>query len=97
MCHLLFTYDLAWRLAGAGVTVNAPHPGLVKSNLMGEQMFLLRWISNLIAQSPEKAAEAPVYLATSPEVAGVTGKFFKGHHTIEPDAYALDAVVQRRL
>ncbi len=96
-CNLLFSYELARRLKGTGVTVNVIHPGLVRSNLMKEAPAPIRWISRLVSGSPEKAAETVVYYASSAEVEGVTGKFFKGRKTIEPTPYTRDLDVQRRL
>jgi NAD(P)-dependent dehydrogenase (short-subunit alcohol dehydrogenase family) len=97
MCNLLFAFELARRLDGTKITSNAVHPGLVKSNLMSEAMFIIRFMTNLISTSPEKAAQAFVYLAGSPEVAGVSGKFFKGTKVSAAPAYSLDTDAQRRL
>lgn len=97
MCNLLFNYALADRLAGTGVTSNALHPGLIKSNLTGEMPALLRWGVNLVSRPPERAAAAALYLASSSALEGVTGKFFKGKQEIAPAAYALDKQVQDRL
>jgi NAD(P)-dependent dehydrogenase (short-subunit alcohol dehydrogenase family) len=96
-CNLLFTYELARRLEGKGVTSNAIHPGLVKSTLMKEAAAPIRFFTGLISVSPEKAAAVPVYYASSPEVAGVTGKFFRGKKAISSSAYSLDPANQRRL
>ncbi len=96
-CNLLFTYGLARRLEGTGVTANVIHPGLVRSNLMREAPAPIRWITRLISRSPEKAAEAVVYYASSPEVEGLTGRFFKGKKIITSSPYTQDVEVQRRL
>ena len=97
MCNLLFTYELARRLQGTGVTVNAVHPGLVKSNLLQEAPRPIRFVANLVSASPEKASAGPVSLASSPAVAGVSGKFFKGQKQIKSSAYSHDPAMQRRL
>jgi retinol dehydrogenase-14 len=97
MANLLFTYELARRLQGRGVTANVLHPGLVKTALMGEAPAAVRWILNLISTTPEKAAATPVYLASSPDVRGVSGKFFKGQKQISSNAYSQDRDVQHRL
>jgi NAD(P)-dependent dehydrogenase (short-subunit alcohol dehydrogenase family) len=97
MCNLLFTFELARRLAGTGVTVNAVHPGLVKSKLMREAFPPIRWLASLAASSPETAAAGPVYLASSPDVANVTGRLFKGTHAIAASDYAHAPAIQQRL
>jgi NAD(P)-dependent dehydrogenase (short-subunit alcohol dehydrogenase family) len=97
MCNLLFTNELARRLAGTGVTANAIHPGLVRSTIMREAPAPLRWITYLVSASPEKAAETPVYWASAPEGEAITGQFLKGRKTIASPAYAQDPAVQRRL
>jgi NAD(P)-dependent dehydrogenase (short-subunit alcohol dehydrogenase family) len=97
MCNLLFTYELARRLAGTGVTTNAYHPGLMKSNLLNEAPGIVRWLSHLFATTPERASRGLVYVASSPEVAGANGKFFKGRKRISSNAYSNDPNNQRRL
>jgi retinol dehydrogenase 14 len=97
MCNLLYTYELAGRLEGSGVTVNAVHPGLMKSSLMREAPLAMRWLTQLASSAPMKAASWLVYLASAPEMAGVTGKFFKDGMAIESNQYSHDQVIQRRL
>jgi NAD(P)-dependent dehydrogenase (short-subunit alcohol dehydrogenase family) len=97
MCNLLFTYELARRLAGTGVTVNAVHPGLVKSDLMKETPLVIRWLLRLASTTPEKPGAALAHLASAPEMAGMTGKFLKDGKTIESNPYSHDQNVQVRL
>lgn len=97
MCNLLFSYELAGRLAGSDVTVNAVHPGLMKSNLMRETPLAMHWLTQLASTAPTKAASSLVYLASAPEMAGVTGKFFKDGKAIESNQYSHDLNIQRRL
>lgn len=81
LANVMFTYELARRLDGTGVTANTLHPGVVASNFMATNnpgwTRILRWIWNLFSISPAEGAETSVYLATSDEVAGVTGKYFE--------------------
>lgn len=78
--NLYFTYELARRLAGTGVTVNAVHPGSVATgiwaNPFGRFSRLATPLTRLMMRSPEQGADTVIYLATSPDVAGVTGKYF---------------------
>jgi NAD(P)-dependent dehydrogenase (short-subunit alcohol dehydrogenase family) len=97
MCNLLFTYELARRLAGTSVTSNALHPGLMKSNLLKEAAAPIRWLTSLFSSTPERASESLVYLAASPDVASVTGKFFKGKKVSSSAAYSQDEAVQKLL
>jgi len=79
LAQVLFTYELSRRLEGTGVAVNCLHPGAVATNIwkgsMGPLSFLGN-ISRLFLISPEEGAETPVFLASSPEVEGVTGKYY---------------------
>lgn len=79
LANLLFTYQLARRLADTPATVNALHPGFVNTQL-GKQNKLVRFVMDgvhdLFAKSPEQGAKTALYLATSPQVEGVTGEYF---------------------
>ena len=78
LAQVLFTYELARRLAGTGVTANAVHPGTVRTNWGDEAGILgigIRMARPFMA-TPEKGAETPLHLATSKDVEGVTGKYF---------------------
>jgi NAD(P)-dependent dehydrogenase (short-subunit alcohol dehydrogenase family) len=97
MCNLLFTYELSRRLAGTGVTVNAVHPGLSKTNLMKEAPNVLRWLTQLASKKPEKAAKSLAYLASSVEMANISGRFFKEGKEIKSNQYSYDQNVQRQL
>lgn len=79
LANILFTYELDKRLSGTGVTVNALHPGFVRTNLGGNHGWLskiLLPIVFLFAKSREDGAQTSIYLATSAEVEGVSGKYF---------------------
>lgn len=97
MGNLLFTYELARRLEGSGVTVNAVHPGLSKTGLMKEAPVILRWLTGLASKTPEKAAGSLAYLASSADMANTSGKFFTDKKEIESNQYSHDQNVQRKL
>ncbi|MCC6192497.1 MAG: SDR family oxidoreductase [Anaerolineales bacterium] len=101
LANILFTLELARRLDGTGVTANALHPGLTSTgfgkNNPGWLMTIMGAIIPLIARAPEKGAQTSVYLASSPEVAGVTGKYFVDSKVARPAARAADGAVARQL
>ncbi len=79
LANILFTYELSRRLEGTGVTANALSPGLVASNfgLNNRGLFpVVRPLWNWAAASTERGARTSIYLATAPEVQGVTGRYF---------------------
>ena len=83
--NILFTYELARQLEGTGVTVNVLHPGVIASNLgVNNSRFfaLARRFMNLFLTSPEKGAQTMIYLASSSEVASVTGKYFINNKSV---------------
>lgn len=95
--NLLFTFELARRLANTGITVNAIHPGLARSGLMKEGFFLLRLLTRLASPPPEKVTGAIVQMATAPEFAKTTGKFLHQGKEFEIPAPANDRAAQERL
>lgn len=79
LCNILYTRELARRLAGTGVTANSLHPGFVATRFGDESGGMLSFgvrVAKYFAITPEKGAETIVYLASSNDVAGVTGKYF---------------------
>jgi NAD(P)-dependent dehydrogenase (short-subunit alcohol dehydrogenase family) len=97
MADILFTYELARRLEGSGVTANTLFPGVMKTDLMKNGPFYAKLITALIGKSPRKGAEATVYLATSPEIEQMNGRFFSGKKVSDSNAYSHDQEVQQRL
>lgn len=97
---LLFSYELARRLNGSGVTVNAMEPGMVRTDFARDFRGFYRLMARLwrpFMKSPEKGAETVVYLAASPEVEGITGKYFRKNRPISSSALSYDVGYARRL
>jgi len=94
LANILFTRELARRLAGTGVTANALHPGFISTGLgQRDNRFLgilVRLAMLLRAGPAEKGAETIVYLASSPEVANVSGAYFYESRPATPSAQAQD-------
>jgi NAD(P)-dependent dehydrogenase (short-subunit alcohol dehydrogenase family) len=104
LANLWFTYELARRLEGSGVTVNAVHPGLVRTAL-GDHSGALRragWRLLHVAYrnlslSPEEGAAAITHLATAPELEDVTGRYFVGRRRAESSPASRDPAAAARL
>jgi len=93
LCNILFTRELARRLRGTGVTANCLHPGFVATRFGDESggwMSRLVWLAKFFAISPARGAETIVYLASSPEVAEMTGQYFYKSVTTRPSPRAED-------
>ncbi|HUC68191.1 MAG TPA: SDR family oxidoreductase [Stellaceae bacterium] len=101
LANILFTRELARRLEGSGITANCLHPGFVASRFGDNNPGLPRLgigiAKRFFALSPEQGAETVVYLAASPEVAGVTGGYFDKCRVRLPSAQAQDDAAARRL
>ena len=100
LCNILFTYELARRLEGTGITVNALHPGLVQTNIARNNGLLGRVVNFFIGArgvDADKGAETLVYLASSPEVEGVTGKFFIDCRAVPSSDLSYDTELATRL
>lgn len=85
---IMFTQSLAKKLEGTGVTVNSLHPGLAKSNILNDLSPFVRFIFKLMSASSEKCAETSIFLATSPAVEKVSGKYFEKKKEVKPGANA---------
>ena len=100
LANILFTYELARRLEGTGVTVNCVHPGAVATGLganNGALAKLLMPVIGLFMRSPEQGAATQIYLAASPEVEGVSGKYFVDCKPAQSNQESYDTAVARRL
>ncbi|MBI3795536.1 MAG: SDR family oxidoreductase [Deltaproteobacteria bacterium] len=100
LCNILFTRELARRISGTGITANCLHPGGVATGLGWNN----GWWAVLIAKglrpflrTPEQGADTVVYLATSPEVEAVSGKYFAERRERQPAPAAQDDDAAKRL
>lgn len=101
LANVLFTYELARRLAGSDVTVNALHPGAVSTgfglnnqDLLGQLMFRA---FQMFTMPAEQGAQTSIYLASSPQVQGVTGQYFVKCRAVRSSPYSYDEAAQKRL
>jgi NAD(P)-dependent dehydrogenase (short-subunit alcohol dehydrogenase family) len=100
LCNILFTYELARRLAGTGITANCLHPGAVATRLGQNNGRIATALTKVLApffRSPEGGADTAVYLATSPDVATTTGAYFANRRPLRSAAVTYDEEVRRRL
>lgn len=100
LANILFTYELARRLVGTGITANALHPGFVATRIGGNNGLPVRLAMQLVhrkALSPEEGAHTVVYLASSPEVAGVSGFYYVNKRAIRSDPVSYDQAAADRL
>ncbi|MBI4495083.1 MAG: SDR family oxidoreductase [Chloroflexi bacterium] len=105
LANVLFTYELARRLDGSGVTANAVNPGLVATSFgLNNIPFRNAWVMNalrrlygLVAISAEQGAETAIYLASSAEVEGVTGRYFQKLQSVPSSGESYDVEAAARL
>ena len=101
LATLLFTYELARRLAGTGVTANAVHPGHVATDIWKTNGAIigpvLKWIMGLFALTPDEGADNSIYVASSPDLEGVTGQYFVEREPAESSLLSYDERVAQRL
>ena len=102
--NVLFTRELARRLAGSGVTANALHPGMIRTgigkdgDLRGLAALVWPLLQRWKGRPVEEGARVPLHLATAPELEGVTGKYFTTNlREAEPSALARDDAAARKL
>lgn len=100
LCNIYFARELARRLEGSGVTVNALHPGWVGTGLGANNGMLGKVITFLqkpFARSPRKGAESSIYVATSPTLEGVSGNYYFNCREHRPSRAACDAAAAKQL
>ncbi|HDD61194.1 MAG TPA: SDR family oxidoreductase [Chloroflexi bacterium] len=101
LANILFTYQLARRLVGTGVTVNALHPGHIATDIWKTNFGLighaLKRIMGLFSLTPEEGAENSIFLAASPTLEGVNGKYFIKNEPAQSSPVSYDEETARRL
>ena len=98
LCNILFTRELAQRIAADGIVANAMHPGVVASNFANHaEPGMKSYIETLASVPPEVGAETLVWLATAPEAGGVTGGYFYKREALTLTPAALDDKAAARL
>ncbi|MCA4132992.1 SDR family NAD(P)-dependent oxidoreductase [Arthrobacter sp. M4] len=98
LARVLLTQEFAEQLRGTGVVVNAVHPGLVKNTaLLNDVGGPFRWITNTFGKSTDDAADTPVWLATSPETAAVSGRLWSARKELPTPGMGSDPGARKRL
>jgi len=100
LANVLFTYELARRLNGSGVTVNCLHPGVVRTNITRDMILPIRLLIKVfgfLLRSPAQGAATSIYLASNPEVVGTTGKYFVRYTEQPSSRESHDAAAAKRL
>jgi NAD(P)-dependent dehydrogenase (short-subunit alcohol dehydrogenase family) len=94
---ILFTRLLSEMLEGTGVTVNTLHPGFVATSLGRDGGLVLRALWRLFGKNPERGADTSIYLASSPDVQGISGEYFVERRITSPSKESHDMDMARRL
>jgi retinol dehydrogenase 14 len=101
LANVMFTNELARRLEGAGVTATSVHPGVVRTNFGAEdQAWFFAVVSRVVRpllKTPAQGAQTPIYLASSPDMEGVTGQFFANRKPKTANKAAYDRDMTARL
>ena len=101
IANIMFTYELARKLEGNKVSVNALHPGFVATNIGANTIPVIgkaiKWLVNLTAKDVETGAQTSIYLASSAEVEGVTGKYFANKREAPSSTLSYDEAIQKTL
>jgi len=101
LANVMFTYELARRLAGTGVTANALHPGMTNTSFSAEDpsraFAPLVMVMRPFMKKPERGADTPVYLASSPAAEGLTGQYFANRAAKKSNESSYDSAATGRL
>ena len=97
LANVLFTYELAARLAGSGITANCLHPGAVATDLLRKLPWLLYALISPFLLTPEQGAATQLFLASSPQVEGVSGGYYVKCKAARSSPRSYDASARKRL
>jgi retinol dehydrogenase 14 len=101
LANVMFTNELARRLQGTGVTATSVHPGVVRTNFGAEDQAWYFGVTSRVVRpllkTPAQGAQTPIYLASSPDVDGVTGQFFASRKPKTANKVAYDTDMTARL
>ena len=101
LANVMFTYELARRLAGTGVTATVLHPGVVRTAFGAEDQSpffaLMSTVVRPFMKTPAQGAETPIYLASAPEVEGATGRYFVNRKPRNSNKASYDRTATARL
>jgi NAD(P)-dependent dehydrogenase (short-subunit alcohol dehydrogenase family) len=101
LANILFTYELARRVGSNAVTANALHPGHVATDIWKTNFSFigpaLKWIMGLFALTPQQGADNSIWLASSPQVQGLTGKYFIKRQAVQSAPVSYDEKIARQL
>ena len=101
LANVMFSYELARRLDGTGVTVTVLHPGVVRTSFGAEDQAayfaVMTGVARLFMKTPAQGADTPVYLASSPQVEGITGRYFVNRKPKTSSKASYDTVAATRL
>lgn len=101
LANIMFTYEFARRLKDSHITANALHPGRVGTDIFKTDFSIFggpfKWLVERVSLTPEQGADNTIYLATSPDVEGVTGKYFVKREAVPSLPLSYDEDLARRL
>lgn len=100
LANILFTYELVHRLHGTRVTANCLHPGAIASNFASDSRGLFGWLVKLgqpFLLTSEQGAQTSIYLAGSPDVEGISGKYFSKCKSVKSAPQSYNKKVARQL
>ncbi len=97
---VLFTYEFAKKITGTGVSVNCLHPGYVKTNMIRNFRPFVKYFYHLVGlfmKNPKRGAKTSIYLASTPDIDGSSGKYFKKRKETKSVEISYDATLSKQL